>query len=79
MNRLVLDSGGVTRLARRSQDAAALITVLVCQGTWPPVVPAVVLVECYAFAEPSGAVLTGDVAALRALAAHAANVTVIRS
>ena len=128
MNRLVLDSGGVTCLARRSQDAAALITALVCQGIWPPVVPAVVLVECYsgrsqhdavtnrflktcdivdevpehvthrvgvlraaaqrgsaidalvvAFAEPSGAVLTGDIAALRALAARAANVTVIRS
>jgi hypothetical protein len=46
VTRLVLDSGGVSRLARRSQDAAALITVFVRQGIWPPVVPTVVLVEC---------------------------------
>jgi len=128
VNRLVLDSRGVPRLARRSQDAAALITVLVRKGAWPPVVPTVVLAECLsgrpqhdavtnrflktcdivdeisehlarragilraaaqrgsaidalvvAVAEPSGSVLTGDVGDLRALAAHAANVSVIHA
>lgn len=43
---LVLDSGGVTRLAERSRDAVALIAALRDQGLWPPLVPAVVLVEC---------------------------------
>jgi hypothetical protein len=43
---LVLDSGGVTRLAERSRRAAALITALRDEGLWPPVVPSVVLVEC---------------------------------
>jgi hypothetical protein len=42
---LVLDSGGVTRLARRSQDAAAMIAVFKRDGIWPPVVPSVVLIE----------------------------------
>jgi hypothetical protein len=42
---LVLDSGGVSRLARRAQDAAATIAVLKRDGLWPPVVPSVVLVE----------------------------------
>jgi len=127
VNRLVLDSGGVSRLARRSQDAAALITVFLRQGIWPPVVPTVVLVECLsgrpqhdavtsrflkicdlfdevpehlarragilraaaqrgsavdalvvAIAEPNGSVLTADTGDLRALAAHAADVSVIR-
>ncbi|MBI2999648.1 MAG: hypothetical protein HYY46_14540 [Deltaproteobacteria bacterium] len=43
---LVLDSGGVCRLADRSRQAAALILALREQGLWPPVVPSVVLVEC---------------------------------
>ena len=43
---LVLDSGGVSRLAERSQGAAALILALKEQDLWPPVVPSVVLVEC---------------------------------
>ena len=47
---LVLDSGGVTRLAERSGRAAALILAFRRQGLWPPVVPSPVLVEC----------LTGD-------------------
>jgi predicted nucleic acid-binding protein len=46
VTQLVLDSGGVSRLARRSQDAAALIMVFAREGIWPPVVPSVVLVEC---------------------------------
>jgi hypothetical protein len=128
VNRLVLDSGGVSRLARRSQDAAALITVFLRQGIWPPVVPTVVLAECLsgrpqhdavtsrflkicdlfdevpehlarragilraaaqrgsavdalvvAIAEPSGSVLTGDIGDLRALATHAADVSVIHA
>jgi hypothetical protein len=42
---LVLDSGAVSRLARRDRKNAALITVLRREGLWPPVVPSVVLVE----------------------------------
>jgi hypothetical protein len=43
---LVLDSGGVTRLAERSQQAIALILALREEDLWPPVVPSIVLVEC---------------------------------
>jgi hypothetical protein len=43
---LVLDSGGVSRLAERSRHAAALILALREQSLWPPLVPSVVLVEC---------------------------------
>jgi len=42
---LVLDSGAVTRLARRDRQNAATITVLRRDGLWPPVVPSVVVVE----------------------------------
>lgn len=42
---LVLDSGGLTYLSKRTQEAAALIAGLRRAGNWPPVVPAVVLVE----------------------------------
>lgn len=42
---LVLDSGGLSYLAKRNQDAAATIRVLVRDGLWPPVVPSVVLAE----------------------------------
>lgn len=45
MTLLVLDAGGVTRLARNRQDAAAMITVFKADGLWPPVVPSVVLAE----------------------------------
>ena len=43
---LVLDSGGVTRLADRTQQATAMILALREGDLWPPVVPSVVLVEC---------------------------------
>ncbi|HEX3526114.1 MAG TPA: DNA-binding protein [Thermoanaerobaculia bacterium] len=43
---LVLDSGGVTRLAERSQQTVALILALRDEDLWPPFVPSVVLVEC---------------------------------
>jgi hypothetical protein len=43
---LVLDLGGVSRLARQGQDAAAMITVFRRDGLWPPPVASVVLVEC---------------------------------
>jgi hypothetical protein len=46
MSRLVLDSGAVSRLSERSQQAAALILALQEEELWPPVVPSVVLVEC---------------------------------
>lgn len=40
-----MDSGGVSYLARRTQDAVAAIRALVRDGSWPPLVPSVVLVE----------------------------------
>lgn len=43
---LVLDSGGVSRLAERSPQAAALISALRAEDLWPPLVPSIVLVEC---------------------------------
>jgi predicted nucleic acid-binding protein len=43
---LVLDSGGLSRLAERSRQVAALILALRERGLWPPTVPSVVLVEC---------------------------------
>jgi hypothetical protein len=46
MSALVLDSGAVTRLARRDQDTAGIIAAFVRDGIWPPLVPSVVLVEC---------------------------------
>jgi hypothetical protein len=42
---LVLDGGAVTRLARRNRQSAATIAVLRREGLWPPVVPALVVVE----------------------------------
>lgn len=42
---LVLDSGGVSRLARRRPDAAAMIAAFTAEGLWPPVVPSIVLAE----------------------------------
>lgn len=42
---LILDSGGVTRLAERSRQTAAL-TLALEQDLWPPIVPSIVLVEC---------------------------------
>lgn len=42
---LVLDSGGVSFLAKRNQDAVAAIRALVRDGQWPPLVPSVVLAE----------------------------------
>jgi hypothetical protein len=42
---LVLDSGAVTRLAKRTRQNAATITALRREGLWPPLVPSVVLVE----------------------------------
>lgn len=45
MTDLVLDSGGVSRLAQRRPEAAALIAVFKRDGLWPPIVPTVVLAE----------------------------------
>ena len=42
---LILDSGGVSFLAKRNQDAVATIRALVRAGAWPPLVPSVVLAE----------------------------------
>lgn len=44
--RLILDSGGLSRLAERSTAAAALQRALRREGLWPPIVPSVVVVEC---------------------------------
>lgn len=43
---LILDAGGVTRLAERSRDALALILAFRSAGLWPPKVLSPVLVEC---------------------------------
>jgi hypothetical protein len=43
---LVLDAHGVTRLAQRSMRSLALIEAFTESGSWPPVVPSAVLVEC---------------------------------
>lgn len=43
---LVLDAGGLSRLAERSQRASALLMALRREAFWPPLVPAMVLVEC---------------------------------
>ena len=45
MTVLVLDSGGVSRLAQRRPETAALIAVFKRDGIWPPIVPTVVLAE----------------------------------
>jgi hypothetical protein len=45
MTLLVLDSGGVTRLARRRQDTVALIAVFKRDGLWTPLVPSIVVAE----------------------------------
>jgi hypothetical protein len=42
---LILDSGAVTRLSEGSRRVHELITLLRRRGSWPPVVPTVVLVE----------------------------------
>ncbi len=42
---LVLDSGGVSFLAKRNQDAVAAVRALVRVGAWPPLVPSVVIAE----------------------------------
>jgi hypothetical protein len=42
---LVLDSGGLSFLAKRNGDTAAIIRVLVRDGLWPPIVPSAVLAE----------------------------------
>ena len=42
---LVLDSGGVSRLAERTTAAAALLVALRDAGLLPPVVPTAVLIE----------------------------------
>ena len=42
---LIIDSGGVSRLAERSTRALALIRALRDDGLWPPISPTVVLVE----------------------------------
>lgn len=41
----MLDSGAVTKLARRDRQTAAIISVLRRDGLWPPAVPSVVVVE----------------------------------
>jgi hypothetical protein len=43
---LILDSGAVSQLSKRSRPALALIVALREEGLWPPTVPALVLVEC---------------------------------
>jgi hypothetical protein len=42
---LVLDSGGITRMAERSRSAVAFIRAMRDQGLWPPFVSTAALVE----------------------------------
>ncbi len=42
---LILDSRGVSRLAQRDTDTAALIIALRRRGLWPAIAPTVVLTE----------------------------------
>ncbi|NNF56485.1 MAG: hypothetical protein HKN03_18820 [Acidimicrobiales bacterium] len=42
---LVLDSGGLSRLAARTKTSLAMIRALASAGLWPPIVPTMVLVE----------------------------------
>jgi len=42
---LIIDSGGVSRLAERSTRNLALVRALRDGGLWPPIAPTVVLVE----------------------------------
>lgn len=42
---LVLDSGGVSRLATRNRQTLALIRSFITAELWPPLVPTMVLVE----------------------------------
>lgn len=42
---MVLDSGAVTKLARRDAQTAAILGVLRREGLWPPVVPSIVIAE----------------------------------
>ena len=42
---LIIDSGGVSRLAERSTRTLALMRALRHDGLWPPIAPTVVLVE----------------------------------
>ncbi len=43
---LILDSGGVSGLAKPSSDMLVLMRTLREEGHWPPKVPSVVLIEC---------------------------------
>ncbi len=45
MTTLVLDSGGLSRLAERTTRSVAMIRAFERAGFWPPLVPSVVLVE----------------------------------
>jgi hypothetical protein len=42
---LVVDSGGLSHLAARSSEAAALIRSLRREDLWPPVIPTMILIE----------------------------------
>jgi hypothetical protein len=42
---LILESGGLSRLASRTRRTAALIEAFRRHGLWPPVVPTVVIAE----------------------------------
>jgi len=42
---LVLDSGGLSRLAARTKPSLAIIRALTSAELWPPIVPTVILVE----------------------------------
>lgn len=54
---IVLDSGGVSALARRDRLTQARLAVLGQRGFWPPIVPTAVLVESLTGYGPRDALL----------------------
>jgi len=54
---LVLDSGGVSRLAERRPESVALIEVFKRDGLWPPIVPTIVLAEALSGRQRTDAVV----------------------
>ncbi len=45
MKQLILDSGGLSYLARKRTGSLSIISAFKTKGLWPPVVPTVVLAE----------------------------------
>mgnify|MGYP000444785917 CR=1 FL=1 len=51
---LVLDSGGLSRLAARTKPSLAIIRALTSAELWPPIVPTVILLATLFIGAASG-------------------------